>query len=188
MPQCSHHLIDLAINDALRTVTGCLCSKPAENAGFYPPHTNSSVHLTTSTEVWRSGRINDGMPCAWRTLRDSILSSPTSAPTLLEWPCLEQRGSGLTSSAQVSDVSTPAYKQMSMTPSASWEWGAEEQTVGHVVPQSPTSPWIARSDGSGWRDNRMAAQHLIRDLVWRSSGLKELLIRWRRRITNVLAL
>ena len=36
------------------------------------------------------------------------LSSPTPAPTLLEWPFWEQRGSGLTASAAIPDVSALA--------------------------------------------------------------------------------
>ena len=71
-----------------------------------PPHNNSSVHLTTQTKVRRTGRIINAMWSGWRALRNSALSSPTSAPTLLEWPCHEQRGSGLTASAPVPDVST----------------------------------------------------------------------------------
>jgi len=35
-----------------------------------------------------------------------------------------------------------------------------------------TSPWTARPNGSGQWDNRLAAQHLPRDLVRPSSGLK----------------
>jgi len=75
---------------------------------LYPPHSNSSLHLTTTTEVRRSGRITDRMGSGWRVLRDSVLSSPTWAPTFPEWPCQERRGSGLTASAPVSDVSVPA--------------------------------------------------------------------------------
>jgi len=50
----------------------------------------------------------------------------------------------------------------SMTPSAACECGAEEQTVDHVVLQCPIQrtpmEWMV------WRYNRMAAQHLRRDL------------------------
>ena len=41
--------------------------------------------------------------------------------------------------------------------------------------QSIDLPWSAWPDGFGWRDNRIAAQHLSRDLVRPSSGLKELI-------------
>jgi len=36
-----------------------------------------SVHLTTIAEVWRSGRITDGMRKVWSALRNSVLSFPT---------------------------------------------------------------------------------------------------------------
>ena len=42
-----------------------------------------------------------------------------------------------------------------------------------------TSPWAAWPAGSGWWDNQMAAQHLPRDLVRRSSGLNSWLKRRR---------
>ena len=42
-----------------------------------------------------------------------------------------------------------------------------------------TSSWTARPDGSARWDYRMAAQHLPRDLVRPSSGLKNSLERWR---------
>ena len=133
--QCSTSLIDPVINDALRTVTGCLRSAPADNLpipeGTQPAElrrkgaivslayraigpwtpTPLSAHLSIerectasqiktpictcrttahlkTTEVRRSGRITDGLRSSWTTLRDSVLSSPISAPTLLEWPCL----------------------------------------------------------------------------------------------------
>jgi len=43
------------------------------------------------------------------------------------------------------------------------------------IPNPSTSPWIARPDHSGWWDNWLSAQHLPKDLVRPSSGLKELL-------------
>jgi len=71
-------------------------------------HNSSPVHLITTSEVRRSGRITDGMRSGWTTLRDSVLSSPTPAPTLLKWLFRELRGFGLTASASVSDVSALA--------------------------------------------------------------------------------
>ena len=66
---------------------------PSGNAGLskldihlYPLHNNSSVHLTTITEVWRSGRGTDEMTKGWIALWDPVLSSPTSAPALLDLP------------------------------------------------------------------------------------------------------
>ena len=63
-----------------------------------------------------------------------------------------------------------------MVSSASCECGTEKQTVGHVVLQYPIHrpPWSAWPDGSGRWDNRMAVQHLPRDLVRLSNGYEEL--------------
>jgi len=63
----------------------------------------------TSKPDYGPRRITDGMRSGWTTLRDATLPSTTSAPNLLEWPCKAQCWSGLTASAQVSDVSAPAY-------------------------------------------------------------------------------
>jgi len=43
---------------------------------------------------------------------------------------------------------------------------------------NPLTSWNAWPDGSGWWDNGMGAQHLPQDLMWPSSGLKNLLKRW----------
>jgi len=56
---------------------------------LYPTHHSSSINLTTTTEVRHSVRITDGRRSGWRALWDSILSSPTSALTFLEWPFQE---------------------------------------------------------------------------------------------------
>jgi len=75
---------------------------------LYPPHNISSVHLTTTTYVRRSGRITNGMRSGRTTPQDSVFSSPTPAPIPLEWPSQKEPGPGLTASAPVRDVSTPA--------------------------------------------------------------------------------
>jgi len=56
----------------------------------------------------RSGRITNGTWSGWTASRDSVFSSLTPAPTLLEWPCQEQRGFDSIASALVSDVSATA--------------------------------------------------------------------------------
>ena len=77
---------------------------------LYPPHNISSIHLTTTTEMRRSGRIIDEMRSGWRTLRDSVglFSSPTPEPTsqndIPKTSCVRQ-----STSSPVSDVSAPAY-------------------------------------------------------------------------------
>jgi len=89
----------------------CKCTAPQiETPILYSPHNNSSVYpTTTTTYVGRTGRITNGMRIGRITLQDSALSSPTLAPTPSDWPSQEQPGFGLTTSAQVSDVSSPAW-------------------------------------------------------------------------------
>ena len=54
-----------------------------------------------------------------------------------------------------------------------WVWHRRTNCRPCCPPMSnpSTSSWTARPDGSGQWDNRMAAQHLPRDLVQPSSGL-----------------
>ena len=58
-----------------------------------------------STALWTDQRWNAEWLKRTKRLRWFI---PALAPTLLEWPCQEQRGSGLTTFAPVSDVPAPA--------------------------------------------------------------------------------
>ena len=57
-----------------------------------------------------------------------------------------------------------------------WVWHRRTDHWPYCPPMSNPSNswWTGWPDGSGWWDNRMAAQHLPRDLVRPSSGLKEL--------------
>ena len=48
---------------------------------LYPPHNISSVHLTTTTYVRRSGRITSGTWSGQTTQQGSAFSSPTPAPS-----------------------------------------------------------------------------------------------------------
>ena len=99
---------------------------------LYPPH-NSSVHLTTTAYVRRSGRITDGMRSGWTTPRESVLSSPTPASTLLEWSCQEQHGSEFNLLRIGVGLFRCCLHKWRMSSSAACECGAEEQTVEHVV-------------------------------------------------------
>jgi len=105
-----------------------------QDTHLHPLHI-SSVHLTKISEERRSGRITGGMRSGWRALRDFVLSSPTSAPTLLKWPCQEQRGSGLTASAPLWRFRSRLHTR-GIAPSAACECGSE-QTVNHVGLQCP---------------------------------------------------
>ena len=149
---------------------------------FYPPHNNSSVHLTTTTYVRRSVRITDGMRNCWTTLRDSALSSLPSVPTRLEWPFQEQRETRLTASVTMSDVSAPAYTNglWPLLRPVSMAQKNKTSTILSPMFNPSTSPWTAQPDSSGWRDNRLAAQHLHRDLVWLNGGFQQLVKRRRR--------
>jgi len=103
-------------------------------ANLYPAHNNSSVHLTTITEVRRSGRITNRMWSGWRTLRNSVVSSSTSAPTLLEWTCHEQRDPLNRLCTGVGRFRYCLHNK-GMAPWTACECGAEEQTVDPVVLQ-----------------------------------------------------
>jgi len=73
---------------------------------LYLLHNNSSVHLTTIAEVPRFWRITDE---TWKVGEHYETPYFYLRPTLLEWPCKEQRGSGSIASAPVSHVSAPVY-------------------------------------------------------------------------------
>jgi len=141
-----------------------------------------------STTLWAHHQWNGDFVVVlsgWKTLQDSVLSFSTSAHTLPEWPWPEQHGSGLTASAPMSDISI-LLTQMGYGPFCDlWVWCRRTDRRPCCPLSNPlTSPWTTRPEGSEWWDNRMAAQHLHLDLVRPSSGLKELLMRWRR--TNQL--
>jgi len=97
-------------------------------------------------------------------------------PALLKWPCQEQHVFGSTASAPASDISVPVCTDGYGRFCSLWVRRRRPNHWPRCLPMSNplTSPWIARQDGSGWWDNRLAAEHLPRDLVRPSSGLKEL--------------
>jgi len=82
----------------------------------FVPAAQLTVHLTT-TYVRRTGRITNGTWSGWTTLRDSVLSFPTSAPTLPDtsapvctngvWPPLR-----LVSLAQKNEPSTMLFSNV----------------------------------------------------------------------------
>jgi len=65
-------------------LTASALSSPACINGVWPPP--QLISSSTTTYVRHSGRITDGMCGCLKTLRDSVLPSPTPASILLEWP------------------------------------------------------------------------------------------------------
>ena len=156
---------------------------------LYPPHNISSIHLTTTTEMRRSGRIIDGMRSGWRTLRDSVglFSSPTPEPTsqndIPKTSWVRQ-----STSSPVSDVSAPASTNRGMGSfCALWVWRRRMDRLPRCPSLYIDLPIESMVWRCGWWDTRMAAQHLSWDLVRPSSGLRELLKRWRRLLDKVAA-
>jgi len=154
---------------------------------LYSPHNNSSVYLIT-TYVRRTGRITNGMRSGRTDLRYKIphfhprhrhphprndppknsLGSTKPPPHWYRtFPLLHvQMGYGFFCGLWV------------------WSRGTNRRPCCPPMSNPSTSSWTARSDGSGRWDNRMAAQHLPRDLVRPSSGLKNSLKRRRKCTTH----
>jgi len=146
---------------------------PSRNHGIsnqathlYPLHSKSSVHLTATTEVRRSGRITDGMWSSRRALRDFVLSSSISAPTHLVNPAkislilLNHLRSGVGHFLSGLHKWGTDFLRLVMVGGGIGHW-----PCGPSLPYPLTSPWSAWHDGSGRLDNRIAAQHLPRVLV-----------------------
>ena len=98
-----------------------------------------------------------------------------------EWSSQEELGSGLTASAPVSNVSASACTNGYGLLCGLWLRRRRTNCRPRCPPMSnpSTSTWTAWPDGSGRWDNRMAAQHLPRDLVSPSSGFNNWLERRR---------
>ena len=159
-----------------RQLSHCSCStqrSPVRQVGtqgvsnrdthLCPLHHNSSVHLTT-TEVRHSGRITDGMwarratVCRIPTESGKVWKKILSFSSREEFFWFVRMEKSNFPDLIVLQNHRPCYPPMS-NPS--------------------TSLWTAWPDGPGWWNNRMAAQHLPRDLVRSSSRLQELLKQWR---------
>ena len=94
----------------------------------------------------------------------------------------EEHGSGVTVSAPVLDVSTPACTNGVWPPL--WRRRTNRRPCCPPMSNPSTFPWTAWPDGSGRWDNRMTSQHLPRDPVRPSSSFNNWLNR--RRITKLL--
>ena len=127
----------------------------------------SSCHDYNNTRAALAGRITDEIRSGWRTQRDTLLSLPTIALTILNWPFWEQNGSSLTASAPVSDVSATGYTNgvwlLLRLVSVAQKNILLTMLSSNV--QSIDLPWSARPDGFGRWDNWMAAHQLSRNRV-----------------------
>jgi len=159
-----------------------------QDTHLYPPHNNSSVHLTTrTTNVRHTGRITKGMRSGCATLRDSALPSSILALTLLEWPSQEQPGSVLFASVLVLDASAPACTN-GVWPPVACECGAEEHTINHVVLQCPTHWPHGLHKCTAWWFWTMRQLNGCSTPMPRSSAVKQWLknwLKWRRKRCRV---
>ena len=90
-----------------------------------------------------------------------------------EWPSQEESGSSLTASARCWTFPLLLVQMEYGLLCGLWVWRRRTNCQPCCPPMSnpSTSLWTTWPDGSGRWDNRMAAQHLPRDLVRPSSGL-----------------
>jgi len=102
---------------------------------LYTSNNISSLYLTTTTYVRRSGRITNGMLSGRTAPQDSACLSPTPAPPGMTLP---RRASVRLNRLRtgVGSFRSCLYK-WGMISSAVCECGAEEQTFDHVVLQCP---------------------------------------------------
>ena len=125
---------------------------------LYPPHNNSSVFLTITTYVRRSGRIINRTWSGRTTPQDSALQFQTPAHTRPEWPSQEEPGSA-----------QPPPHRCRTFPILPVQMGYGLRCRTNRRPcRPPLSNPSTPTDYMAWRfwrwDNRMAAQHLPRYL------------------------
>ena len=116
---------------------------------LYPLRNNSSVHLTTTTEVRSFGRITDRMLKGWRALRNTVISYPTR-PSIIALP--REAWSGSTASAAQCQTFPLLLAQMGYDRFYGlrvWRRRSNRRTC--CFPMSNPSPtsWIPRPDGCG---------------------------------------
>ena len=125
----------------------------AHRVGMYGVANQDTLLHPTHQFIWQQkcgalGGITDRRRRVWRTLRDSVLSCPTLAPTLLEWPFQKQRGSGLTASTLVSDVPGCADGVWLILRLVSVAQNKPSTMLSFNV--QSIDPWTAQPGGSGW--------------------------------------
>ena len=136
----------------------------------------SSVHLTTTTYVRRSGRIINGTRSGRTTPQDSALQFQTPAHTHARNDPPKKSLGPAQPLPHLRQTFPLLFTQMRYGPFCSfWVWRRTNRRPCYPPRTNPSnSPWTARPDSSGWRNNRLTAQNLPRDLVRPSNGLNEL--------------
>jgi len=166
--QCSHIVSSTPCHGAWTSAplsaylsVECKRTAPKIETPICTRRTTTPVHLATTTHVRRTRRITNGMRSGRTSPQDSAFSSPTPAPTPRE------PGSGVSVSVPLL-LAQMGYGLLC----GLWEWRRRTNRRQCCPPMSnpSTSSWTARPDGSGRWNNRMAAQHLPRDLVRSNSG------------------
>ena len=104
---------------------------------LYPLHNNSSVHLTPTARVRRTGKITNGMRSGWTTSQRLRIFIPRHRHSPL-WVTLPRRAWVRLNRLHtgVGRFHSCLYK-LGMTSSEACECGAEEPIVDHVVLQCP---------------------------------------------------
>ena len=140
---------------------------------LYLPNNTSSVHLITTTCMWRSVRITNGMRSGQTVTQASALSSPTPSPTPLEWPSQEEPASGLRPS--VGRFRSCLYKRGMASFCGLWVWRRRTNHRPCCPPMSNplTSPRTAWPDTSGRPDGSMRQPNDSSTPAPRSSAAKQ---------------
>ena len=127
----------------------CRCTAPHIETPIYTLRT--TIHLTTTTYVWRTEQITNRMQNGWTTPLDSAFSFQTPVPTHPECPSQEEPGSGLTASALVSGVCYPVCTNGVCPPlrPVSVAQKNKPSTILSSNVQSTDPLWTAWPDGSG---------------------------------------
>ena len=94
---------------------------------------------------------------------------PDAGTQPLEWPSLEEPGSNLTVSSLELGVSAHVCTNKVWPPCGLRVW-CRRTNCWPCCPSMSSPLTSAWSDGSGRWDNRMASEHLPRELAWPSSG------------------
>ena len=172
---CDFQIFSAATTTAAET----LLHFSTQHFSMYPPHNISSVFLTTTTYVRRSGRITNGMLSGRKATQDSAFSSPTQAPTPRNDPPKKSLGPAQPPPQRCRTFPLLLVQMGYVFLCGLWvrRRGTNRRLCCPSMSNPSTSPRTSWPDSAGRRDNWIAAQHLPRDLVRPSSGFNNSLKR-----------